>query len=47
VCAVEDLLVLRPGEYSAVHAMGTLTQVVRDAIGGPADPTRWPVTFAL
>ena len=47
VCAVEDLLVLRPGEYSAVHALGTLTQVVRDAIGGPADPTRWPVTFAL
>ncbi len=34
VCAVEDLLVLRPGQYSAVHAVGTLARVIQDATGG-------------
>jgi hypothetical protein len=34
VCAVEDLLVLRPGQFSAVHAVRTLTRVVKDATGG-------------
>lgn len=31
VCAVEDLLVLRPGQYSAVHAVHTLSRVIQDA----------------
>src|SRR5262249_37655154 len=33
ICAVEDLLVLRPGQFSAAYALGTLTEVVRDATG--------------
>jgi len=35
VCAVEDLLVLRPGQYSAVHAVGTLAQVIQEATSAP------------
>jgi len=31
VCAVEDLLLLNPGQYSAVHAVGTLTRIIQDA----------------
>ncbi len=31
ICAVEDLLVLRPGQFSAAYAMGTLTQVIQAA----------------
>ncbi len=31
VCAVEDLLLLRPGQYSVVHAVGTLTRVIQEA----------------
>jgi hypothetical protein len=31
VCAVEDLLVLRPGQYSAVHAVSALSNVIREA----------------
>ena len=41
VCAVEDLLVLRPGKFSAVHAATTLTQVIQastaDAVGPDTD----------
>jgi hypothetical protein len=31
VCAVEDLLVLCPGRYSAVHAVTSLAQIIRNA----------------
>ncbi|WP_173073139.1 hypothetical protein [Phytohabitans rumicis] len=34
LCAVEDLLVIRPGQFSAVHAVGTLTRTVREALCG-------------
>ena len=33
LCAVEDLLVLRPGQYSAVHAAATLTRTIKEAVG--------------
>jgi hypothetical protein len=40
VCAVEDLLVLRPGQYSAVHAVNTLTRVIQEATDSPLQPVR-------
>lgn len=37
VCAVEDLLILCPGQYSAVSALSTLTRVMRDATGAVSE----------
>jgi hypothetical protein len=34
VCAVEDLLLLRPGQYSVVHAVSTLSRVIQKAADG-------------
>jgi hypothetical protein len=38
LCAVEDLLMLCPGQYSAVSALSTLTRVIRDATDAVSEP---------
>jgi hypothetical protein len=35
ICAVEDLLLLQPGQYSVVHAVGVLRRVIQGAIDMP------------